>query len=240
MTFRPLIVHRPPYPVDWYKSWESWYSQELIGKDVLPFRQQDWPNPYPVTWYKSLEVNLLQTTLKPPFQAPFYQTDWPNPQPVSWYKSQESSYNLNLIGQDKLPNRQQDWPLPYPTTWYNSLTQNLLQSTLFVTPAPPFSTSRNYDWPLPQPVTWYQFWSQSPAIPSPPPPSPGPSIGGRQVGWDEIERVERFSQAFLKDHNAPIPKFYNTNPFDPTIKARDAAVRLGRLGGLASGQARRK
>jgi hypothetical protein len=96
---------------DWRRSWEWQYNKNLIGQDQLPIRQTDWPNPQRVveraqTWIDQTKIQLAVV------QNPFFQTDWPIPrtaQPAA--QSWTSSYNLNLIGQDRLPNRQQDWPL---------------------------------------------------------------------------------------------------------------------------------
>lgn len=261
-----------PYPVTWYQSWEDWFPQNLIGKDKLPNRQQDWTNPYPVTWYQSWELNLLLTTLKPAFQSPFFKLDWFNPQPITWYQSQESSYNLKLIGQDKLPNRQQDWVNPQSVIWYQNWHLNLLQTTLALGAN---KLSSQYDWPLSYSTQWYQNWSQNLVLgkvfappfsqtdwplptpvfrldqftgynltlnlPTPPPPPPDISTGGgRQVGWYEIEALERKSARYLRAHDAPVPQFKTPESKNPTNAQRDAAVRLGRLGGLASGISRKK
>src|SRR5215472_1641026 len=66
-----------------------------------------------VEWYQSWELNLLQTTLAPTVQKPFNQTDWPVPfGPFQFNRGFTASYNLNLIGQDKLPSGEQLTDLP--------------------------------------------------------------------------------------------------------------------------------
>jgi hypothetical protein len=101
----------PPY-INHLRTWAWWYQIGLIGQDQLPFRQQDWPLTPAAqraadlgTWIDRTKFILLR---------PFFQTDWPNPtQPFRdpTLATVASGYNLDLIGQDRLPNRQQDWPL---------------------------------------------------------------------------------------------------------------------------------
>jgi hypothetical protein len=131
---------------DWRRSWESWYNLNLIGKDQLPIRQSDWPlpaagAPLVQTWIDRTRIQLAVV------QNPFFQTDWPIPQaPQQPAQSWASSYNLNLIGQDQLPNRQSDWPLTPAAqraadlaTWINRVQWQLFK---------PFA---QLDWPNPTP-----------------------------------------------------------------------------------------
>jgi hypothetical protein len=107
-------VPRGPEP-DWRRSWEWSYNLDLIGQDELPFRQSDWPLTPAAqravdlgTWIDRTKFLLAQ------LYKPFAQLDWPNPTPPArdpTLASLTASYNLNLIGQDRLPNRQSDWPL---------------------------------------------------------------------------------------------------------------------------------
>jgi hypothetical protein len=106
--------------------WTWWYNQNLISQDQLPFRQQDWPlTPAAqravdlATWIDRTKFILLR---------PFVQTDWPNP--TAPFRDPTlgtiaRGYNLDLLGQDRLPNRQQDWPLSlaYLPTLLQSYTQ---------------------------------------------------------------------------------------------------------------------
>ena len=144
-----------PYPIIpsiYYRSWEAFYNQNLIGKDKLPFFNRDWPNPKDYqrlsdyTWIGVSGISFL----------PFNKFDWPNPYPAQWYRSWEYWYNLDLINQDRLPNRQQDWPNPYPVQWYqhweNWYDYNLINQDKL--------PNRQQDWPNPYPVQWYQDFSQ--------------------------------------------------------------------------------
>jgi hypothetical protein len=156
---------------------------------VLPFNQTDWPlprGPQPLlqTWINTIALPLIA--------VPFNQTYWPNPTPpfrdptlASW----AASYNPNLIGQDRLPNRQQDWPLSpayAPTllqTWIEQTNTALLATT--VSPYAPLPyLARNQDWPLPgAPIypndlrAWPTQGSPAPVIPGiPAPPTIGPAV----------------------------------------------------------------
>jgi len=94
------------------RSWAWWYNIGLIGQDQLPFRQMDWPLTPAAqraadlsTWIDRTKFILLR---------PFFQTDWPLPTTPfrdPTLATIARGYNLDLLGQDRLPNRQQDWPL---------------------------------------------------------------------------------------------------------------------------------
>lgn len=100
----------PPRDPREVRDWRWSYNLNLVGKDRLPFRQPDWPVPPPVTWYQSWAVFQLGEL---ELEVPFSQLDWPNPtQPWRLDQTYTASYNKNLIGQDRLPNRQTDWPNP--------------------------------------------------------------------------------------------------------------------------------
>jgi len=61
------------------------------------------------TWIQNGFAVLLGAVV----QNPFPNEDWPNPQwPQAIRQDQQSWYNLNLIGQDVLPNNQDQWPNP--------------------------------------------------------------------------------------------------------------------------------
>jgi len=61
------------------------------------------------TWIQNGFAVLLGAVV----QNPFPNEDWPNPQwPQARRQDQQSWYNLNLIGQDVLPNNQDQWPNP--------------------------------------------------------------------------------------------------------------------------------
>jgi hypothetical protein len=162
VTVPPLP--RPPFnQFDWpvpiaagqaAQSWASSYNQNLVGQDHLPVRQQDWQNPIPVQWYRDWSINLLQSTLFAPH--PFAQLDWPVPvAPPRLDQTFTASYNKNLVGQDRLPNRQQDWPLTQSAT--AAVIQTWIQSVNLALLAPPVVgplgvLSNQYDWPLTPPA----------------------------------------------------------------------------------------
>jgi len=92
---------RPQLPVPPARSWEWSYNLNLIGKDRLPTGEQVWERP-------TLPIPPAQTWLDLPkyslIAKPFFQSDWPNPtQPYRIDATWAASYNLNLIGQDRLP-----------------------------------------------------------------------------------------------------------------------------------------
>jgi hypothetical protein len=169
------------------RSWAAWYNLNLIGQDELPFRQMDWPlTPAAqraadlATWIDRVKWWLL---------TPFHQTDWPNPtQPFRdpTLATIARGYNLNLIGQDQLPNRQQDWPLT-PAAEYTLQRAFILplNIALLAPPAlvPPLFL-RNQDWPNPTaPIypsnlrAWPTQGTPAPIIPGiPPPPPVGPAV----------------------------------------------------------------
>lgn len=128
------VSYGPTQPL---RSWTWSYNLNLIGKDALPIGEQRTELPptgyiYPNdirTWIN--RVNLALTTQAA--KLPFNQYDWPNPrahqQPDrSWFRS----YNLNLIGKDRLPagKRVTDlppraYPEPATRTWTYSFNLNL-------------------------------------------------------------------------------------------------------------------
>src|SRR6266853_418788 len=172
-----------PQPVSWYQSWtqsfqlvipfnqtdwplpktyqpllQTW-SQSLnlfYQSEVFPFIQSDYPNPQRIIWYQDWFQSLLQSTLKPAFQAPFNQFDWPLPrtyQPIDqfWYNG------LQLLPRPTPFFQNVDAPLPVISqpidqTWL----QNLLlffQSNTF-----PFSQT---DWKNPYPIYWFRDYNQN-------------------------------------------------------------------------------
>jgi hypothetical protein len=94
-----------PPPIDQF--WGRSYVLSLIGQDVLPFNQRDWPVPTPPfrldqTWLLNLNNTTLGVVILAPFQLKNY--DWPvPPAPLRIEETWAWSYNLNLIGQDALP-----------------------------------------------------------------------------------------------------------------------------------------
>jgi hypothetical protein len=180
-------VPRGPEP-DPRRSWEWWYNLNLIGQDALPNRQTDWP----LTPAQSRSADLATWINRVQFQLlkPFAQIDWPNPTAPfrdPTLATVARGYNLDLLGQDQLPNRQTDWPnptAPDPLALLRAfvlpLNLNLIPSAIL---APPLFM-RNQDWPLPvAPIhpnnlrTWPTQGSPAPIIPGvPPPPVTGPAV----------------------------------------------------------------
>ena len=147
-------VQKPFIQTDWPnpqtpsrldQSWSASYNKNLIGQDVLPFRQSDWPLtaaapalPRAVDWIQHAITSI---------QTPFAQSDWPLPRaPAQGAQSWTASYNLNLIGQDQLPIGAATLVLPPQgsapqlQTWLNAVDLALTQFT------PPV---RQRDWPNP-------------------------------------------------------------------------------------------
>jgi hypothetical protein len=94
------------------QSWTWNYNLNLIGQDQLPVRQSSWPlTDAPIyhvqlrTWFGAVPPTVAA--------VPFAQYSWPNSRGVVFpvnLGTITASYNINLIGQDRLPFRQQDWP----------------------------------------------------------------------------------------------------------------------------------
>jgi hypothetical protein len=186
LTTPTLIIRQSDWPVPTApqqpaQSWTSWYNFNLIGQDQLPNRQQDWPltpaqgrSADLSTWINRVQWQLFK---------PFAQTDWPNPTPFArdpTLTTIAASYNKNLIGQDRLPNRQQDWPLSDG----HRLAQIPLQVMVAGNPfylIPPVAGPlgvlfNNYDWPLPrgyppidQSTTFRDYFLQPPPVSALPP-----------------------------------------------------------------------
>ena len=141
-----------PAPIQAAQTWINQTSLLLTAAPTFPlttFSQYDWPVPRDYqrqvqTWTNTIALALVA--------KPFAQTDWPNPTQFArdpTLATTTASYNQNLIGQDKLPNRQQDWQLtptarpgrdPTLDTIAASFNKNLIGKDLL-----PFSQS---DWPL--------------------------------------------------------------------------------------------
>jgi hypothetical protein len=173
---------------DWRRSWEFSFNKNLIGQDALPFRQSDWP--LTTAAARAAELATWVDHVKWWLLTPFNQTDWPNPTQLfrdPTLATVARGYNLDLIGQDRLPNRQQDWPLSAAFT--PTLLQTWIEATNFalLTPAAPLLPPlfmRNQDWPNPRgPIypsdlrAWPIQGSPAPIIPGVPPPPPvGPAV----------------------------------------------------------------
>ena len=147
----PIAV--PPVQV------QGWIDQTkiLLAQPVGPLgtiaNQFDWPLPQRQpqqiqTWTNTITALILGA-------KPFAQTDWPNPIPLArdpTLSTIAASYNKNLIGQDRLPNRQQDWPLSSAHALSQIPLQIMVQGKWFnlVPPTPlglPLTSGRLFDRP---------------------------------------------------------------------------------------------
>jgi hypothetical protein len=149
----------PPY-INQLRTWSWSYNLNLIGQDRLPVGEQVWerptlPIPPALTWLEGPQYELVA--------KPFAQYDWPNATPN--YRIDQTwtwQYNLNLIGQDKLPTGQQTTDLP-PRD-FSRLLQTWMQLTnlaLLTQPSTPQTTiSQYFDRPqLPVPPARSWEWS---------------------------------------------------------------------------------
>jgi hypothetical protein len=208
-----------PKPVNWYQDWNN--ALALNMPVFIPSVVTNWDVPTYINWYQDQRVDLLQTTLAIPPTKPFFQSDWANPaQPSRIEQTWAKTYNL--YGQDSLPNRQQHWPTPYPVQWYQNYQVNLLQTTLFTTPANP--PIRQYDWTVPYPPlainpSW-TYTSQF-AVPAPIPPA---TIGGQYTEED----VDELTQAYARAMEFAL-KFRQGKP----LSINEAAAALAKRGGEA-------
>jgi hypothetical protein len=134
------------YPVG-LRTW----SQPVITAVAVAYKPAtvlDWGTPISTpagqqTWISP--VNLALTTT---VAAPFTQDDWPNPLRVTYPVGLTASFNLNLIGQDKLPTgeaisdlppRAPLQPIPILVVSYNQnlIGQDKLPTGEFITDLPP-------------------------------------------------------------------------------------------------------
>lgn len=97
------VFDLPPRDIREFRAWSWQYNLNLIGQDRLPVGEQSYAVPTGVSWYQTWVLNLLQSTLtviNAPVGAQAYdrpQLATPVAQGWAW------TYNINLIGQDKLP-----------------------------------------------------------------------------------------------------------------------------------------
>jgi hypothetical protein len=209
--------------------WATWYNLNLIGKDQLPTGVIYTDRPGPVQWYREWAQDLLQSTLTPAVVFPFNQFDWKLPYPVQWFR--DLNQNLVLIVPSGAPPfSPSDFPLPYPVRWYQDFSQNLVLGKVFAPPQILFDTKLP-----PPPVTWYQDFSQNIILLYPPPPPPPPvitPIGGGRVPKDYPHTWEAVPPAYRSVWKNEFKGFAQ--------EIHEAASRLGRAGGIASGKSRRK
>lgn len=122
-----------------------------------------------------------------------------------------------FLQSETFPFHQSDYPNPYPLYWFRDHNQNLV--IYLPVGIKPFLQS---DWPLPGvapplDTSWYINLSNLPAPPVPPPIIT--DIGSKT--WTKEEWTKKLTEYTRSHLNA-------------------SAVHLGRLGGIASGKARRK
>jgi len=139
--YQPYINH--------LRTWSWQYNLNLIGKDRLPVGEVIWerptlPIPPALTWLEGPQYELIA--------KPFLQSDWPNPtQPYRVEQTWAASYNLNLIGQDRLPVGEIVFDLPPRDfarlfqTWISSV-----NAALVVTPSVLDILKPQRDWPVPR------------------------------------------------------------------------------------------
>jgi hypothetical protein len=152
---------------------QTWIDQTkiLLAAVQRPFVQSDWQLPQVAPQAVQTWINTIGLALT---AKPFAQTDWPNPTPFArdpTLSTIAASYNRNLVGQDRLPNRQQDWPLSSAHVLAQIPLQIMVQGKWFnlVPPVPlglPLNASRLFDRPQLRPdsaadITWPAWrWPQ--------------------------------------------------------------------------------
>jgi hypothetical protein len=174
---------KPPEQIALH-SWQWSYNLNLIGKDQLPIGEQVWerpqlPIPPALTWAFSSPIEEIEKT--------FAQYDWPNPiPPYRLDQTWTASYNLNLIGQDKLPFRQSDWPNPIPPALVKDWIQQTNLALLTQPPVLSITISKYFD---------------RPQLPVPPAQSWEGSYNKNLVGQDQLP----FRQSDWPNPIAPLP-----------------------------------
>lgn len=199
------------------RDWE-WNQIPYIGKDRLPFRNDHvLPPAYyvielnPRRDWEWRQVGYLGKDVLP-FRndhvlPPADYVVEPNPR-----RSWEWWYNLNLIGQDKLPIRQQDWPNPPPVYWYRDWLFHLPQEE------PQTNPFNQFDWPNPYPVQWYRDWSAilGPGLLIAPFkqtdwPTPPPVQWYKDWEWRQVDKLG-FDILPFREQDWPNPKDYSRLP----------------------------
>ena len=170
--FRPLYKSLPeqPYASNAFQSWTYSYNLSLIGQDRLPTGAQFWERPtLPIpplapTWIQTqFPVLLMQPAGRPVVGSAWFDLP-PNPIPYRIDQTWTRSYNLNLIGQDRLPVGKIATELPPRDYQRPQDIRTWLQTTtaLTLTPPPVVRPIVQSDWPLPQiPARLDQFWSET-------------------------------------------------------------------------------
>ena len=174
--FRPILKSLPdqPFPPNAFQSWTYSYNLNLIGQDQMVVGEQRWELPPSQTPYELTRNFTWQwnTPLSLYFQAPgrpLVGAMWDLLPPAYFipYRIDQTwarSYNLNLIGQDKLPTGKAIFELPPRDYLRLQDLRTWLQGTTALTLAPPpvVRPIVQSDWPLPQtPARLDQFWSET-------------------------------------------------------------------------------
>jgi hypothetical protein len=158
MLIGEQITDLPPRDPRDVRTWAWSYNLNLIGQDRMLAGEQIWERP-------TLPVPPALTWISTPalIAKPFLQTDWPNPIPP--YRVDQTwswSYNLNLIGQDKMLTGEQITDLP-PRDFARILQTWIQQTNLALLVTPPVlnvTISKYFDRPqLPIPPALSWEWS---------------------------------------------------------------------------------
>jgi len=157
---RPILPIPPPSP-----TWAWQYNPSLIAQDLLPFRQRDWPVPLAPQQPAFSWTDVLKIWLTAPVLQITITQYWDRPQlPIPPAQSWASSYQLSLIGQDRMAVGEQSTDLPPRDfarlfqTWINT-------TSLALVTAPPDLTKQVhiFDYPNPRGVEpdWRRGWEAS-------------------------------------------------------------------------------
>jgi hypothetical protein len=153
-------------PFSQWRTWNSGYNPNLIGQDILPFRNQQEIKPGPTWRVDTIPQNLLGTLLSitqvMPVGSQLYDLPLRLTDTFQTWRSWYASYNPNLIGQDVLPFRNlQDVPLG--NTWRADFTPpNQLPTLLQIINALPIG-AQIFDLPqrLLDPFSHLRTWAWS-------------------------------------------------------------------------------
>jgi hypothetical protein len=174
----------PPARDPTLASWAASYNRNLVGQDQLPAGAKSYdlaPRDYArvlQTWIEQTNI-ALYTFQAGPLGVVFNKYDWPltpaaQPPALGW----SWAYNLNLVGQDRLPKNQSDWPNPSGHT-LPRLLQAWLSWRAQLLPAPQVPPGKAFfDRPTlrtDQPADQFFAWARYPIIPPPAPPTVGGS-----------------------------------------------------------------
>src|SRR5215469_15599996 len=155
------ISDLPPRDPREPRAWSWSYNQNLIAQDKLPVGAEIWERP---TLPIAPALTWIQTVSYEEIAKPFYQTDWPNS--TAPYRIEQTwtwQYNLNLIGQDRLPAGEQTTELP-PRDFSRLFQIWIQQTNLALLTTPPTLLPRKgiTDWPVPvAPPRLDQTWTAS-------------------------------------------------------------------------------